>query len=443
MATEVTADFPQTQNGYNNSTPKAAFGVQSTDPNTKPSVVTGSPFQVGTNFSSPVTATNDLNGLTYSFDYNNARFVLLDQFLPADKTNAPSPAVQYQYDGTVMGAQLPWISAQLSGKPAASHAFVFAHKGLITEDHSDVLFGNDPSLDPADQNTFFSALQSANVHLYIGGHDHMHDRTIVKSPDGKSQVTELVCASDSSKFYSPASPSNDQQYNSTPRQTSLSQELFTIGYYVVTVNGPQATVDFYSSPSGTSASASTFKVTPTLTFTKRESFGYSLNGKEFVVAQGAPYTTVQDTWGATPTTVKLLGGTNANKSVDGSGRAQNLAVDTGWTAKSTGLYSDAVTLWGLAYNLGSDYTDTVPVSVSFTGTPTSTTGAFGLLRLSADGTKWVNAVNENNGGTAKFVNGPWTAAYGLGTYGIDTTTTPATAWAVVNKAGTFAVGPIL
>jgi hypothetical protein len=37
------------------------------------------------------------------------------------------------------------------------------------------------------------------------------------------------------------------------------------------------------------------------------------------------------------------------------------------------------------------------------------------------------------------VNGPWQSSYGLGTYGVDASTS--TAWAVINYNGDFVVAP--
>jgi hypothetical protein len=63
-------------------------------------------------------------------------------------------------------------------------------------------------------------------------------------------------------------------------------------------------------------------------------------------------------------------------------------------------------------------------------------GEFGIAGLDSEG-DWTNAVNMNQGGTKKFVKGPWKAEYGLGAYGVDPSTK--TAWAVVNYDGDFAV----
>ena len=64
------------------------------------------------------------------------------------------------------------------------------------------------------------------------------------------------------------------------------------------------------------------------------------------------------------------------------------------------------------------------------------TGKFGLATTTANGT-WVNAVDMNYGGTRKFVYGPWSSEYKLGTYGVDPSTN--TAWAVINYNSDFAV----
>ncbi len=53
------------------------------------------------------------------------------------------------------------------------------------------------------QNAFFASLQDNDAKYYISGHDHIHQRSIIVSPDGASKVQQLICASNSSKFYTP------------------------------------------------------------------------------------------------------------------------------------------------------------------------------------------------------------------------------------------------
>ena len=214
----------------------------------------------------------------------------------------------------------------------------------------------------------------------------------------------------------------------------LSQELYTVGYYIVTVDGANVTVDYYSAPAFPTYSAPTenlITATPALAFTKRESFGYSLNGKEFLVATGAPFTTVQDT-GPSGTVAKILSGVNGNPNTDASGRKYANDVNTGWTAETATTASDILSLWGMGHTLGTTQTDVFTLSISYDKTKGS---AFILATPDGNG-NWVNAVAQNLGGATKLVNGPWSASYGLGTYGIDTAS--GTVWAVINYNSCFA-----
>jgi hypothetical protein len=250
-------------------------------------------------------------------------------------------------------------------------------------------------------------------------------------------VQDITTSSNSYKFYIPQNPSNDSTYNNPTRETEIAQELFTIGYYIVTVDGPRVTVDFYSSPNGCNGDCD-LVTTPTLTFTKRETFGYSLNGKEFLVAQGQSYTTVQDSF--SHTTARILSGINTSTAMDYSNRPFTKTVDTGWSHKRCGTASDILSLWGMTSTLGSEQTDVYTLSMTFDLEQARPEhlgrGLFGLATKDADG-NWINAVDKNFGGTKKFVMGPWHPGYELGTYGVDPHTH--TVWAVINHNSDFAV----
>ena len=436
-AAEFKRVFPQTLGGSQNATPANAFIPNPDDVNTLPPAVFGSPFLLGSNFSQPssvITGVGAWDGLSYSFDFGNARIVLLDQFAKPDGTSASG--------NNQLAPQQAWIVNTLAAKPTDGHAFVFSHKGLITENHTDTLFGSNPSVDPVNQDAFITSLANNGVRYLIMGHDHMHNRAIVTTTDGTTaRVQNVTCSSDSSKFYTPVNPSNDTKYDLTAfghtRETPIVQELYTIGYYVVTVDGSKATVDFYSAAANTT---DTITTTPQLNFTKRESFGYGLNGKQFVIPQGASYSVVQDTFGTT--TAQILGGTNTNTNLEGSGRNPSKTVDTGWAAGTCATSSAILSLWTTVNALGSDQTDAYALSMSFD--PTGITpdqlasGTFGLAVKSANGS-WVNAVNKDFGGTKAFVQRAWLPSDALGTYGVDPATN--TAWAVINHSSEFAVAP--
>jgi len=56
------------------------------------------------------------------------------------------------------------------------------------------------------------------------------------------------------------------------------------------VDGPKVTVDYYSAVVNPTYSGGEYLIsaTPTLVFTHKDRFGYSLNGHEFKVAQASP-----------------------------------------------------------------------------------------------------------------------------------------------------------
>ena len=401
-----------------------------------------------------------LDGCSYSFELENVRLVMLDQFVRADGTGYNNVATTV-VDNNIIDQQ-PWIDSTLAGRSKGSHAFVLAHKNLIGQNHVDTLFGASPATNAAARNAFIGSLQTHGVRYTLGGHDHVHHRSIVTSPDGASSVKEIICASDSYKFYYPAKPSNDTTFDSPTREVAFAQELDTIGYYIFTIDGPRVTIDFYSSGLGMDygdpvGNENKLVNSPTNThFYKRERFGYSLNGKEFIVAQGAPYTPVQD--GYKGTVARILGGANGNTSVDASGRALSKSVSTGWSApqhNDSNAASYVLTLWGLADNLSlwdetltgtipnADRTergDTFALSISYDAVAAHgvhfNNGHFGIATRDAQG-HWVNAVDKNFGGAKHFVFGAWNSSYPLGTYGVDVRTR--TAWAVVNYDGDFAV----
>ena len=424
-----------------------------------PATPTGSEFQVGVNFSypanncplpgittsvSPYPGVTTGNGLSYSFDVNNARFVMIDQFTDSSLGGNTSTAP----------AQLPWINQQLADSARPAQAFVFSHKQLVGGNHKDNLFGgNVNSFDPGDgaagttagdakrgyEDTFITTLATNHVHYYITGHDHHHCDSIVRAPLSQTNaIHQIISQSDSSKFYTPGTPFSTNQ-------TVVSEDLYQVGYYVYTVDGPRVTADYYSVPANTT---STFAKTPVLTgnWQKALSFGYSLNGREFQIAQGGSYTGIADNTakaaateaaygetGYVGTSLSILAGVNGSALKTHDGRKVTRVVNTGWAPAGETL-SDIVTLWGLT-DVAAVQGDTIVVSVSFnTGLYNVGNLQSGLVCLGSRDLRsgqWINAVDANIvGGQKQFVYGAYNASYGLGAYGIDPVA--GTAWAVVN-----------
>ncbi|MGB5157547.1 metallophosphoesterase family protein [Desulfobacterium sp. N47] len=414
-------------------------------------------FTAGADFSAPDAVNAYTGGVSYSFRYNNATFVLLDQFKSPD------------YYTSYVPDQQPWIDETLLNRPAHTHAFAFTHKNILGGNHKDNMFGgqvtpNDPGdgygldialLSPAEkaaleakqdaENAFFASMQDNLVKYVISGHDHHHYNSVVTSPDGLSKVHQLITQSDSSKFYTPGLPVSA---NDVP----VEQDLSKIGYYIFTVDGPRVTIDYYADDHDDWTGSSPV-TTPTLNFSKRSSTGYSLNGKENIVAQGASYVMTDNTsiarsmeHGFAGTSMAILDGINGSTATTNYGKATEKAVNTGWAPQNmrTGKHcddpaSDILILWGMA-DLGTEQTDVYTLSMSYDHHKLLPIqlgkGMLGLATKNENG-EWVNAVDMNSGGAKKFILGPWKPGYKLGTYGINLKTH--TAWAVIDRAGDFAV----
>ncbi len=405
-----------------------------------------------TEFSSPLigaSALNILDGLSYSYDWENVRFVMLDQFTRTNNTGSTNNNIV---------DQVSWVDSRISGRTPGMHAFVLSHKNLMGQNHTDVLFGSNPASNASAQAAFIESCAANRVGYQIGGHDHMHDRSLVKTPNPDSQayVNQLICSSNSYKFYNPTRPSRDETYNFPRRERNVAQELFTIGYYIVTVDGPRVTVDYYASTHGLDYDDYDLTRTPkNMLFYKRERFGYSLNGEETVVAQGESYAGIGGVFGGTE--ARILDGVNSSTVTDRSLRPLAKNVNTGWAvpaASDDDAASNIFTLWNMAHNLSlwnpaltgllpdADRTDESDVYVLamtyFEDRAWSLgNGRFGIAARTDDG-EWVNAVDLIYGDAPKrFVRGPWGPDYGLGTYGVDPATN--TAWAVIDYQGEFMV----
>lgn len=384
------------------------------------------------------------------------------------------------------GDQQDWISERLEDIERPAHAFILTHRNLMGQNHRDTAWGDDPAQTPGDQNVFFQSMQSNGVRYFLSAHDHMHNRSIVTSPDGNWFVEQLIASSSDPKFYSPQGGTFSGQRQ---REIPLSQELNNIGYYIYTVDGSRVNVDYYSDrigifggdycwPDGYAGEDGTcldprsnpppermgsFYV-PAFDFVKKENWGYGLNGKQFLFPQGTSYAGetlvygdeiieipgVEDAFNGTQ--AKILYGFNGSVSTDNlpdAPRPLSKTVTTGWVENPNPkiLLSHIFSLWGLSELYADGVTDTYVLEMSYGDPRVRGKGKqFGnagirLCSLDANG-NWVNAVNLNigkkNARDHKFIKGPWKPQYTeLGNYGIDME--KGTVWAVINYAADFAV----
>ncbi|MDR2439122.1 MAG: metallophosphoesterase [Planctomycetaceae bacterium] len=173
-------------------------------------------------------------GMTYSFTHKNGKFLLLDTFPLVDDGSEDGKAYK-------IGDYQSWIDAELS-KDDHQFALVFAHKDLLGQNHKDNVFSDDVTNQdsfPETQNAFIASLQKYGVKNFICGHDHMYHRSRIKSPDGKSEIQQIICGSAAHKFYLPEPPF-------LARETSLVKELNRIGFLIVHVNNNSLRIAYHS-----------------------------------------------------------------------------------------------------------------------------------------------------------------------------------------------------
>jgi len=425
--------FPQIGTGLNNNTPAditPANTISALDLATNPPAAkSGSPFRLGTNFSAP--ATNETyHSVSYSFDYEDTRFVLIDQF------GGPG--------ATTITEQQEWLSSRLADPKRPLQAFVFGHEGIIGHPHKDTLFtadtgggsGSETAAQEAAQNRFYASLAQNRVHLYISGHDHHYNESVLTSPDGKNSVRQIISASDGSHCYDP------EPLPEKAKTVAIDRDV--IGYYIYTVDGPRVTMDFYGiNIKSLEDKNNMISTTPELTghWQKLERSGYSLNGKEMIIPQGAPYSILSDKHDGTE--MHILSGTNSSTAAN-CGTPLVKAINTGWAKGAgwgllKGREFDILSLWGMAELGSGGKTDTYVISMSFDPAYLFFSAAGPFLATRDEGGHWVNAVDTNIGNDHKnsFWGRAWTPDRVLGDYGIDPDTK--TAWAVVNHDGEFAV----
>jgi hypothetical protein len=271
------------------STNKNSFGIPAVQSNFPQTRGLSNTFGA-TNSSSPTSVSTALDGMSYSFDYgtadNNARFVIIDNWAVPGKVFIAS-GLDHYYHGYSINDQQPWLSSRLDKKArGTTHAFLFSHQNLIGENHQDSLFTSYADANPAWQNAFFASLQDNGVKYCISGHDHIHQHSIITSPDGASKVEQLICGSNSSKFYTPKPATDPKWFGQKVRSASISQELYTVGYYIFTIDGPRVTVDYYSDDHGKWQSDGSYPngpklpdtgIAPTFNFVKKETWSYTLS----------------------------------------------------------------------------------------------------------------------------------------------------------------------
>lgn len=159
--------------------------------------------------------------LTYSFTYDNALFISLEQGPPIRSL-------------TVNQA---WLDEQLAGN-TLPHVFAFGHYPAFAVGHADCLAVNAPARD-----AFWDSLALAGARVYFTGHDHFYDHARIPEPDG-GWLDQYVVGSGGAPLRPWAGTYLD------PIVQPISH-AFNYGYQIVDVDGWDVTLVFKQrTPSG-------------------------------------------------------------------------------------------------------------------------------------------------------------------------------------------------
>jgi hypothetical protein len=160
---------------------------------------------------------------TYSFSYNNAFVVGLDNYVTDGRVNQG------------------WLDGQFAANDKP-HVFVFGHEPAFKANHVDCLDDY-----PAERNAFWQSITSATGRTYFCGHDHLYAHARIDDGDGNpdDDLHQFIVGPN----VAPGSYHTSYSYNGvngpyTP--VAVADQFSTPGYLLVTIDGDQVTMDWKS-----------------------------------------------------------------------------------------------------------------------------------------------------------------------------------------------------
>ena len=175
-------------------------------------------------------------GATYSFTYNNAFFMGIDQFT----YNVPLGWYVNQ----------PWIDSQFAALDSATtpHVFVFGHSAPFAVHHTDSIQEH-----PTERDALWLSIKNAGGRIHFSGHDHQYSHQKITHPadngwKGTEVMHAVVAGSSGGTLYPCDAQSGGgiggQPVNNGEFTVSQVANVSNYGYTVVTINYRTVTVNF-------------------------------------------------------------------------------------------------------------------------------------------------------------------------------------------------------
>lgn len=155
-------------------------------------------------------------GLTYSFEHKNAKFIGLDHYVRDHRLNQP------------------WLDQALASnrKP---HAFVFGHEPAFGPRPSNCL-----ARYPDMRDAFWDSLGTAGVRMYLCGHEHLYARAEIADSRG-NLIQQVIIGSGGAPF-----DSFGEYHEGRVRPLFYNNDLY--GYVLVEVDGDDVRVQWRACP---------------------------------------------------------------------------------------------------------------------------------------------------------------------------------------------------
>lgn len=163
----------------------------------------------------PVNGPDGEKGLTYSFGYNNAFFIGLDEFVNPIKVNQA------------------WLDSELKSNKLP-HIFVYGHDPAFRVNHTDSLASY-----PQARDAFWDSLGNAGARIYFCGHDHLYNRAHVKNRVGNI-IYQVLAGSGGAPF----TKWQPQRYAEGAKVVNDYYDEVHYGYVLVTIDSNKVTMEW-------------------------------------------------------------------------------------------------------------------------------------------------------------------------------------------------------
>lgn len=182
-------------------------------------------------------------GFTYAFRRHNNLFIGLEQYINADVEEKNG-----------IGFNDKWLQDQIAANPKVEHVFVFGHTPAFSAHHQDCLAENSGL-----RNSLMRTVKKGRG-IYFCGHDHFYARAMVPVYDPNNitingYIQQIITPSGAP--FLTGNRSDNHKWDGRYQNCDVKPRTYidnSMGYQLVTVEGPKITVQYFATMDGASYS---------------------------------------------------------------------------------------------------------------------------------------------------------------------------------------------